>query len=332
MDKQYFATLEYDPLWVSVPNRLKEAAQECRRDPRKFCADLLRGDPLQSRRKHYLQVGMSAAIFCWMLGTLVYVGIYFYRTPEIDNDVEESLQLIANLTPLQMPGLVKVSNHKDRSGGGGGGGNRENRPPSQGQLPFATLKNPIVAPSPHPPAIKNPSLPVVPTMQVQSDLVPKPVDDIPLGMPTGVPGPPSAGPGQGGGMGTGKYGGVGPGDGTGYGPGSGYNTGGGPPSIGGLGNEVYSIKDGASGPVILSKLTPKYTREAQLDKIQGTVVIRAIFRKDGVVDDIKVVRGIGYGLDEEAIKAAAQIRFLPGKKNGQPVNVRAQIEFTFTLL
>jgi TonB family protein len=85
-------------------------------------------------------------------------------------------------------------------------------------------------------------------------------------------------------------------------------------------------------PQILSKVKPKYTEDARRDKIQGVVVLSAVFRKDGTISEIKVVRGLGYGLDEEAVKAAALIKFVPGQKDGQSVNVRARLEFTFSLL
>jgi periplasmic protein TonB len=53
---------------------------------------------------------------------------------------------------------------------------------------------------------------------------------------------------------------------------------------------------------------------------------------DGIVGNINVVRGLGLGLDQKAVKAVSQWRFLPGTENGQAVKVAAQIEVNFRLL
>lgn len=85
-------------------------------------------------------------------------------------------------------------------------------------------------------------------------------------------------------------------------------------------------------PQILEKTKPSYTVEARKNSVEGTVILSAVFRKDGSITDVKIVNGLGYGLDEEAIKAAFLIKFIPGSKDGKPVHVRARLEFTFSLL
>lgn len=91
-------------------------------------------------------------------------------------------------------------------------------------------------------------------------------------------------------------------------------------------------KSNAKAPQIISKSKPSYTLEAKNRKIEGVVVLQAVFRKDGTVGDIKVMRSLGFGLDEEAVKAAQKIVFVPAERDGKPVNVRARLEFTFNLL
>jgi TonB family protein len=60
--------------------------------------------------------------------------------------------------------------------------------------------------------------------------------------------------------------------------------------------------------------------------------LETIVRKDGSVDQIKVVRGLGYGLDESAINTIkAEWKFQPGTLNGQPVDVIVHIETSFRL-
>lgn len=330
-NKDIFTFIESESIFTRFKRAVTEAAQEFSKDPKKFISDFFRDDPAQAKRKRYLRIGISSAVFCWLLGCIVYLGIYYWRPPQIAADPDQ-LQKIADLTALPpeiLPPAPKPVVQK--AGGGGGGGRREMTPPSKGKPPKASLTPPIVSPTTHPPKIENPSLPVVPTIQVQPDLVSKIDLPIPIGDPKGVPGPPSDGPGEGGGIGTGKGGAVGSGKGRGLGPGEGYNTGGGSPKIGG--SDTLSINDpGLSKPVITAKPKPKYTEDARRDKIQGVVVLSIILRKDGTVGDIKVSRGLGYGLDEEAIRAAEQIRFNPGTKDGQAVNVRARLEYTFSLL
>lgn len=85
-------------------------------------------------------------------------------------------------------------------------------------------------------------------------------------------------------------------------------------------------------PQILEKIKPSYTVEARKNSVEGVVILSAVFRKDGSVTDVKIVNGLGYGLDEEAVKAAFLIKFIPGSKDGKPVHVRARLEFTFSLL
>ncbi|MEW6737708.1 MAG: energy transducer TonB, partial [Acidobacteriota bacterium] len=85
-------------------------------------------------------------------------------------------------------------------------------------------------------------------------------------------------------------------------------------------------------PQLYDKTKPLYTEEARRNKIEGMVVLSVIFYKDGNIGDIKIIRGLGYGLDEQAIEAAKKIRFKPAELNGEAVSVRARLEFTFTLL
>jgi TonB family protein len=60
--------------------------------------------------------------------------------------------------------------------------------------------------------------------------------------------------------------------------------------------------------------------------------LQVVIGKDGIVRDVKIVRGLGYGLDESAIDTITkQWRFKPGTLNGQPVAVQANVEITFRL-
>ena len=93
---------------------------------------------------------------------------------------------------------------------------------------------------------------------------------------------------------------------------------------------VYTIGNGVKAPVALNPPMPAYTSEARNAGIEGIVLIQAIVRKNGTVDSFKILKGLGYGLDESAINTiATQWRFDPGTYNGEPVDVQANIEVSF---
>jgi TonB family protein len=84
-------------------------------------------------------------------------------------------------------------------------------------------------------------------------------------------------------------------------------------------------------PTILYREKAQYTPDARDNKVEGTVVLSAVFGVDGQIGDVRVIRGLPHGLTENAIIAAKTIRFEPAVKDGQPVSVRGSIEFTFNL-
>ena len=92
------------------------------------------------------------------------------------------------------------------------------------------------------------------------------------------------------------------------------------------------IGNGVTAPKLLYKIEPSYSEEARLAKYQGTVVVATDIGTDGTAQSMRVVRGLGLGLDEEALKAISQWKFQPGAKDGQPVAVQATIEVNFRLL
>jgi TonB family protein len=84
-------------------------------------------------------------------------------------------------------------------------------------------------------------------------------------------------------------------------------------------------------PTILYREKAQYTQEAKDNQVEGTLVLDVVFRADGKISDIKVIRGLPHGLTEKAIEAAQKIRFNPAVKDGQPVGVRGSLEYTFKL-
>jgi protein TonB len=222
--------------------------------------------------------------------------------------------------------LVFIAPVLPRTGGGGGGGGDQQPGPirrAEGvgtdSVTLRVRKPPRVDPASAPP------LPDVETPLPSVLLDAKP-------MASGVfeqPGLPAAaiasgtsmGPGSGGGVGTGVGTGIGSGVGPGLGPGSGGGTGGG----------VYRVGGGVTAPRLIKDVKPRYTGEALRNKIQGSVVLEAIVTRDGCTSHLRVVRSLDRGLDEEAVVAAAQWRFEPGRLEGAPVDVLVTIVLDFSL-
>jgi TonB family protein len=82
---------------------------------------------------------------------------------------------------------------------------------------------------------------------------------------------------------------------------------------------------------IILKPRPDYTDEARKMHIEGEVLLRVLFTSSGEVRVLEVLHGLGYGLNENAIRAAAQIRFKPAQRAGQPVDSAAIVHIAFQL-
>jgi TonB family protein len=65
--------------------------------------------------------------------------------------------------------------------------------------------------------------------------------------------------------------------------------------------------------------------------IEGEVLLDVMFEASGQIRVLRVVRGLGHGLDESAQRAAQQIRFNPAKRDGQPYDSDAVVHIVFAL-
>ena len=212
--------------------------------------------------------------------------------------------IVAPITPPPPPIMPRAEKM------GGGGGQHDLAPVSKGHLPkFADTQ---IVPPKAPPTIP-PKLSVEPTVVVQKDL--KLADNkMPdLGMPTST----LAGNSLGNGNGTG----IGSGSGSGIGPGSGGNYGGGVMHIGG------SVRP----PVLVSQVDPEFSEEARKAKFSGNVEVYLWVDENGNPSHVKVVRGVGMGLDEKAIEAVRQYKFKPAMQNGKPVKVDLYVDVNFQI-
>jgi TonB family protein len=84
-----------------------------------------------------------------------------------------------------------------------------------------------------------------------------------------------------------------------------------------------------SAPSVIQSPDPKYTKEAASRHFEGTSVLMVVLNTKGSAENIAILRPLGMGLDEQAVKAVQQWRFQPAIKNGQPVRALINIEILF---
>lgn len=92
-------------------------------------------------------------------------------------------------------------------------------------------------------------------------------------------------------------------------------------------DEMPELKGGLEE--IIKKI--RYPEEAKQAGIEGRVFVQFVVNTDGDVEDAKVVRGIGGGADEEALRVVQQAKFTPGYLNGEPVRVQFSLPVYFRL-
>lgn len=206
--------------------------------------------------------------------------------------------------------------------GGGGGGEHDVVEAPKGRLPKLAMEQitppQIVIHNQHPKLAVEPTVVVPPQVHLAQNHM------LNLGNPSALPmpsAPPSNGTGSGGGIGSGSGTGVGVGRGPGVGSGSG----------GGIGGGVFKVGGGISAPEAIATPDPEYTEEARNAKTQGVCVLALIVDENGNPRDIRVVRGLGFGLDARAVNAVKQWRFKPSLKDGHPVSVQISVEVGFKL-
>lgn len=188
-----------------------------------------------------------------------------------------------------------------------GGGSRSPLPPALGAIPRVSkvFIPPVLR------TVENPQL-VLPSGFEDAPVV---ADNLPSGVPNGIAGMRSYGPGDDGiGRVPGKNGKDGPG---------GNGPGGSSQAAGGKLSEL---------PKVLFKIEPEYSEEARKARYQGNVLLAFDVDVDGKPLNIRVVQALGLGLDERAIAAVEKWRFKPGIRNGRPVRSPVSVEVSFRLL
>ncbi len=86
---------------------------------------------------------------------------------------------------------------------------------------------------------------------------------------------------------------------------------------------------GFKPPEFLNRVKPEFTELADRADVNATVEARAVFRANGEVGEIEIIRWAGFGLEEAAIRAIRQLKFKPATRTGQPISTRAVIRYNF---
>ena len=94
---------------------------------------------------------------------------------------------------------------------------------------------------------------------------------------------------------------------------------------------LYTGKDVERKARLGMKPEPRYTEDARLHQVTGTVVLKAVFTSAGNVSNIRTVSSLPDGLTENAIAAARKIKFIPAMKDGHYVSMWMQLEYNFHL-
>lgn len=271
-------------------------------------------------REPLLPIAVSGSLHAGLAGLLILLTLSGVRGATSTPVKYEELP--ARLVFLATPGP---------GGGGGGGGLKQRMPPSKAQRkgdrslsspmpdPPPAPPEPMREPEPEPPPPTDPTPPVeAPVAVVKSDPQEQPGV---LEEPKPAPPVPSQGPGTGGGAGSGTGTGLGKGNGSGVGEGEGAGMGGGP----------YRPGSGIEPPSLLREVKPDYTEEARRRGVEGEVVMEIVVRRDGSVGDVRVLKGLGFGLDQRAVDAVRQWRFTAATRLGKVVDVLVEVSMEFKL-
>ncbi len=226
------------------------------------------------------------------------------------------------LRPLAQ--MIWVPSNLPAAGGGGGGGNQRPQPPRRAEAAGRDWLT--VRPAPPVGVAPTATPPREPEHTLALSAEPMAAGLAPLAGvldPSGAADPDSTGGGAGPGT-DGREGG--PGSGPGRGPGVGPGRGGEQGDIGPPGN-------GVSWPRLVRDVKPAYTAEAMRARITGSVGLSCVVDRDGSVRDCRLTRSLDrhHGLDEEALRAARQWRFVPARRLDEPVPVRVTIDMAFSL-
>ena len=305
--------------------RLREAALQLHAEPAKGLFARADSGTGRTRKPAFASLAAHTALVLMA----VWLSMGQTQTATIDTPVQDETHLVFLLSP-------------GAGGGGGGGGLRQPRPapkiarrgeshlqlsvPPVSEKPVVQAREEAPKPTPLEPAIQPDPQPA--PEPVPAKVIIAPVETVAANahdrqgaIEHAVDGPDSHGPGVNGGVGSGQGTGNGEGLGTGIGEGEGGGTGGGP----------YRPGSGIEPPRLLREVKAEYTEEARRRGTTGDVLLEIVVRRDGSVGEVRVLQGLGAGLEERAITAVKKWRFDAARRKGIPVDVLVEVAVEFTL-
>lgn len=96
--------------------------------------------------------------------------------------------------------------------------------------------------------------------------------------------------------------------------------------------EMPSFEGGEAALMRYISKKMRYPRQAVTEQVEGIVVVSFVVNRNGKVTDATVLKGLGYGTDEEALRVIQSLPdWSPGKQNGKPVAVRYTLPIRFNL-
>lgn len=96
-------------------------------------------------------------------------------------------------------------------------------------------------------------------------------------------------------------------------------------------DQIFTGKEVTRKALAISRPEPRYTEEARRKNVAGVVILSAALLSSGKVDKIEVLKGLPFGLTENAIDAARGLKFIPAVKDNRFVSQHIRLEYNFSL-
>jgi len=296
LDLSFGVPVEDKPIWTNLYDSIRDFFFPPKLPPLELTSTSIPVPDRMAVKPNPWAIGISTSINL----TIVLVLLFFVGKKIIDTANKKAMIV----TPVDV--ATDYIAPKADSEAGGGGGRHDNMEAIKGRTPPRAKPLDI-----DPKVIQAP----VPTIDVQNNII---IPDNPTLPNFGVSKSTnvkldSGGNGTGLGMGNGK--------GNGLGDGIGGNIGGG----------VFHIGGEVSAPKLIFAPEAEFSDEARRAKYQGKVLVEIIVDAQGNPQNPRVMRSLGMGLDEQALKVVLKYKFKPAMRNGKPVAVWQPVEIDFHL-
>lgn len=97
-------------------------------------------------------------------------------------------------------------------------------------------------------------------------------------------------------------------------------------------SQVYAVvPTGGTQPQEVDRVVPSYSPMARRANVSGSVVVRGIVRRDGTMDNVEIIKDLGYGLGESVRSAVTRWRFRPATYGGEPIDVYYTVTVNFRM-